>query len=43
MPKCPNPPYTNIMIGTHADSLVAEAINKHFHCFDYKLAWDVRL
>ena len=40
MPKWPNPSYTNIMIGTHADSLVAEAINKHFHGFDYKLAWD---
>ena len=23
-------PFTNIMIGTHADSLVAGAINKHF-------------
>jgi len=40
MPKWSNPSYTNIMIGTHADSLVAEAINKHFHGFDYKLAWD---
>jgi predicted alpha-1,2-mannosidase len=40
MPKWPNPSYTNIMIGTHADSLVAEAINKHFKGFDYSLAWD---
>ncbi len=40
MPKWPNPSYTNIMIGTHADSLVAEAINKHFKGFDYNLAWD---
>jgi predicted alpha-1,2-mannosidase len=40
MPKWPNPSYTNIMIGTHADSLVAEAINKHFTGFDYHLAWD---
>jgi predicted alpha-1,2-mannosidase len=39
MPKWPNPSYTNIMIGTHADSLVAEAINKHFKGFDYKVAW----
>jgi predicted alpha-1,2-mannosidase len=39
MPKWPNPSYTNIMIGTHADSLVAEAINKHFKGFDYNLAW----
>jgi len=40
MPKWPNPSYTNIMIGTHADSLVAEAINKHFKGFNYNLAWD---
>jgi predicted alpha-1,2-mannosidase len=40
MPKWPNPSYTNIMIGTHADSLVAEAIRKHFKGFDYNLAWE---
>jgi predicted alpha-1,2-mannosidase len=40
MPKWPNPSYTNIMISTHADSLVAEAINKHFHGFNSQLAWD---
>ncbi len=39
MPKWPNPSYTNIMIGTHADSLVAEAIRKGFKGFDYDLAW----
>ncbi len=39
MPKWPNPSYTNIMIGTHADSLVAEAIDKGFHGFDYNLAY----
>ncbi len=39
MPKWPNPSYTNIMIGTHADSLVAEAIGKGFHGFDYDTAW----
>jgi len=39
MPKWPNPGYTNIMIGTHADSLVAEAIRKGFHGFDRDLAW----
>ena len=33
MPKWPNPAYTNIMIGTHADSLVAEAMRKGFHGF----------
>jgi predicted alpha-1,2-mannosidase len=40
MPKWPNPSYTNIMIATHADSLVAEAVVKHFHGFDPQLAWD---
>jgi predicted alpha-1,2-mannosidase len=39
MPKWPNPSYTNIMIGTHADSLVAEAMRKDFKGFDYNLAW----
>jgi predicted alpha-1,2-mannosidase len=39
MPKWPNPSYTNIMIGTHADSMVAEAMRKHFKGFDYDLAW----
>ncbi len=39
MPKWPNPSYTNIMIGTHADSLVAEALRKGFHGFDRQLAW----
>lgn len=40
MPKWPNPSYTNIMIGTHADSLVAEAMRKNFKGFNYNLAWD---
>ncbi len=40
MPKWPNPSYTNIMIGTHADSLVAEAVCKGFHGFDANVAWD---
>ena len=39
MPKWPNPSYTNIMIGTHADSLVAEAMRKGFKGFDRDLAW----
>ena len=39
LPKWPNPSYTNIMIATHADSVVAEAINKGFHGFDYHLAY----
>ena len=40
MPKWPNPSYTNIMIGTHADSLVAEAVRKGFRGFDAHVAWD---
>jgi predicted alpha-1,2-mannosidase len=39
MPKWPNPSYTNIMIATHADSLVAEAFRKGFRGFDQQLAW----
>jgi len=39
MPKWPNPGYTNIMIGTHADSLVSEAVRKGFNGFDRELAW----
>src|ERR1700730_2315279 len=40
LPKWPNPSYTNIMIGTHADSLIAEAIAKGFRGFDYQLAYE---
>jgi predicted alpha-1,2-mannosidase len=43
MPKWPNPSYTNIMIGTHADSLVAEAMAKGFTGFDRKLAYEAVL
>src|ERR1700744_3162851 len=39
MPKWPNPSHTNIMIATHADSLVAEAVRKGFHGFDRDTAW----
>jgi len=39
LPKWPNPSYTNIMIGTHADSLIAESIRKGFKGFDYTLAY----
>lgn len=35
MPKWPNPTYTNIMIGTHADAVVADAFIKKFR--DYNL------
>jgi predicted alpha-1,2-mannosidase len=40
LPKWPNPSYTNIMIGTHADSLIAEAIAKGFKGFDHTLAYE---
>jgi predicted alpha-1,2-mannosidase len=39
MPKWPNPSYTNIMIATHADAVLAEAINKGFRGFDLNLAY----
>ncbi len=39
MPKWPNPSYTNIMIATHADSPVAEAVAKGFEGFDLKQAY----
>lgn len=39
MPKWPNPSYTNIMIATHADSLIAESLLKGFHGFDRELAY----
>ncbi len=40
MPKWPNPTYTNIMIGTHADAVVADAITKGLTDFDLNKAWD---
>ncbi len=43
MPKWPNPSYTNIMIATHADSLMAESLLKGFHGFDRELAWQAVL
>jgi len=39
MPKWPNPSYTSVMISTHADSMVAEAVNKGFNGFDYNTAY----
>lgn len=39
MPKWPNPSYTDIMLCTPADSIVAEAVNKGFSGFDYNLAY----
>jgi predicted alpha-1,2-mannosidase len=39
MPKWPNPTYTNIMIGTHADSVIADAYVKGIRGFDLKKAY----
>lgn len=39
MPMWPNPTYTNIMIGTHADAVVADAYVKGFRGFDLPLAY----
>jgi predicted alpha-1,2-mannosidase len=40
MPMWPNPTYTNIMIGTHGDVVVADAYVKGFRGFDTKLAYE---
>lgn len=34
MPKWPNPTYTSIMIGTHADAVIADAVTKGFSGID---------
>ncbi len=39
MPKWPNPTYTNIMIGTHADSVIADAYVKRIRGFDLQKAY----
>jgi predicted alpha-1,2-mannosidase len=39
MPKWPNPTYTNIMIATHADAVVADALAKGIGNFDLQTAW----
>lgn len=40
LPKWPNPTYTNIMIGTHADSVIADAYLKGFRGYDVNLAYE---
>lgn len=40
MPKWPNPTYTGIMIGTHADAVVADAVVKGVKGFDLALAYE---
>ncbi len=39
MPKWPNPTYSNIMIGTHADAVVADAFVKGFRDYDLEKAY----
>ena len=39
MPMWPNPTYSNIMIGTHADSVIADAYVKGIRGFDLKTAY----
>jgi predicted alpha-1,2-mannosidase len=39
MPKWPNPTYSNIMIGTHADSVIADAYVKGIRGFDLQKAY----
>ncbi len=39
MPKWPNPGYTNIMIGTHADAVIADAYVKGIRGFDAEKAY----
>ncbi|WP_020671821.1 GH92 family glycosyl hydrolase [Amycolatopsis nigrescens] len=40
LPMWKNPTETNIMVGTNADSIIAEVLNKGFHGFDRKLAYE---
>jgi predicted alpha-1,2-mannosidase len=39
LPKWPNPGYSNVMIGTHADSLIADAYMKGIRDFDAQKAY----
>lgn len=40
LPKWPNPTYTNIMIGTHADAVIADAYINGFRDYDVNLAYE---
>lgn len=40
MPKWPNPTYTGIMIGTHSDAVVADAVVKGITGFDLQKAYE---
>lgn len=43
LPVWPNPAETNIMIGTHADPVIADAFIKGFKGFDTKLAYEAMM
>ena len=40
MPKWPNPTYSNIMIGTHSDAVIADAFVKNFRGYDVNKAYE---
>ena len=40
LPKWPNPTYTSIMIGSHADAVIADAYIKGFRGYDVDLAYE---
>ena len=40
MPKWPNPTYSNIMIGTHSDAVIADAFVKNFKDYDLEKAYE---
>lgn len=40
LPKWPNPSYTNIMIGTHADAVIADAYVNGFSGYDVEKAYE---
>lgn len=40
IPKWPNPTYSNIMTGTHADAIIADAYVKGFRDYDINLAYE---
>ncbi len=40
IPKWPNPSYTNIMIGTHADAVIADAYVNGFRDYNVKKAYE---
>jgi predicted alpha-1,2-mannosidase len=40
IPKWPNPGYSNVMMGTHADALIADAYIKGLRDYDVEKAWE---